>query len=98
MLYISDYEIKSGFELGYGGLSAQLSHVLVGPQMITNYDTYQDEEKGSFDYWDLTIRYQFAEHWEIKGSVLNIFDQDVEWVRGYLMPERNYRIGLTYRF
>ena len=98
MLYISDYEIKSGLDLGYGGLSAQLSHVLVGPQMITNYDTYQDEEKGSFDYWDLTIRYQFAKHWEIKGSVLNIFDQEVEWVRGHLMPERNYRIGLTYRF
>lgn len=98
LLYISDYEIKSGIELGHGGLSAQLSHVLVGPQMITNYDSYLDEKKGSFDYWDLTIRYQFAEHWEIKGSVLNIFDQDVEWVRGYLMPERNYRIGLTYRF
>ena len=96
--YISDYEVKSGLDFNYEGIGAQLSHVLVGPQMITNYDTYAIEEKGSFDYWDLTLRYHFNKNWEIKGSVLNLFDQEVEWVRGHLMPERNYRIGLTYHF
>jgi len=98
--FVSDYEIKSGIDLSYQGITAQLSHVLVGPQMITNYDPYPSvvEEKDSFDYWDLTLRYRFAEHWEVKGSVLNLLDQEVEWVRGYLMPERNYRIGLTYNF
>lgn len=96
--YISDYEIKSGIDVSHNGISGQLSHTLVGPQMITNYDTYMEEEKESFDFWDLTLRYRFAEHWEVKASVLNLFDQDVEWVRGYLMPERNYRIGLTYNF
>ncbi|MGI6655699.1 MAG: TonB-dependent receptor plug domain-containing protein [Desulfobulbus sp.] len=96
--YVSDYEIKSGLDFRHQNFTAQLSHVLVGPQMIDNWDTYTEEEKGSFQYWDLTLRYVFREHWEIKGSVLNLFDQDVEWVRGYLMPERNYRIGLTYHF
>lgn len=98
--YISDYEVKSGLDLSYQGITAQLSQVVVGPQMITNWDPYPSvvEEKDSFDYWDLTLRYRFAEHWEVKGSVLNLFDQEVEWVRGYLMPERNYRIGLTYNF
>ena len=38
--FISDYEIKSGIDLSYQGITAQLSHVLVGPQMITNYDPY----------------------------------------------------------
>lgn len=98
LLYISDYEIKSGLNITYRGLSAQLSHVLVGPQMITNWDTYADEEKDSFDFWDLTLRCRFAENWEVRGSILNLFDQEVEWVRGHLMPERNYRIGLTYNF
>ena len=96
--YVSDYEIKSGLDLGYGKFGAQLSHVFIGPQMITNYDTYQEEEKGSFSFWDLTLRYTFADHWEVKAGVYNLFDQDVEWVRGYPMAERNYRVGLTYRF
>jgi vitamin B12 transporter len=98
--YISDYELKSGLDLNYQGLGTQLSHTLAGPQTIDNWDTYPSsvEEKSSFDYWDLTLRYRFAERWEVKGSVLNLFDQEVEWVRGYLMPERNYRVGLTYRF
>ena len=98
ILYISDYEIKSGLDVSYKGITGQLSHVLVGPQMITNYDTYLEEEKESFDYWDLTLRYRFAERWEVKGSIRNLFDQEVEWVRGYLMPERNYLVGLTYNF
>lgn len=98
LLYISDYEVKSGIDVSYQGISGQLSHVLVGPQMITNYDTYLLEEKASFDYWDVTLRYRFAKHWEVKASVLNLFDEEIEWVRGYIMPERNYRLGLTYNF
>ncbi len=96
--YVSDYEVKSGLTMGYAGFQGQLSHSLIGPQMITNYDTYLTEEKDSFDYWDLTLRYSFAEHWEVKASILNVFDQDYEWVRGYPMTERNYRVGLTYHF
>lgn len=98
LLYISDYEVKSGLNLGYAGVSAQLNHVLVGPQMITNFDTSMTEEKGTFSFWDLTVRYRFAGSWEIKGSILNLFDQEVEWARGYIMPERNYRISLTWNF
>ena len=98
ILYVSDYEIKSGADLSYKGVTAQISHTMVGPQMITNYDTYLEEEKSSFDFWDLTLRYRFDEHWEVKGSILNLFDQEVEWVRGNLMPERNFLVGLTYNF
>jgi vitamin B12 transporter len=98
--YISDYEIKSGLDVRYQGWGAQLSHTLVGPQMIDNWDTWPSstEEKDSFDFWDLSLRYRFAGHWEVKGSICNLFDQEVEWVRGYLMPERNFRLGLTYTF
>lgn len=98
LLYISDYEVKSVLDIGYAGLTAQLNYVLIGPQMITNYDTYAVEEKDNFDFWDLTLRYEFNDNWEVRGSIFNLFDQEVEWVRGYLMPERNFRIGLTYNF
>lgn len=100
LTYISDYELKSGLNLSHGDLGAQLTHVLVGPQQVDNYDRYPytTSELGSFNYWDLTLRCKIAGSWEVKASVLNLFDQEVEWVRGYLMPERNYRIGLTYTF
>ncbi len=98
LLWISDYELKAGLIMDYERFSSQLNYVLVGPQMITNYDTYQDMEKDSFSFWDLTGRYQFAKNWEVRVSILNVFDQNVEWVRGYLMPERNYRLGVSYNF
>lgn len=100
LLYISDYEVKSGLDLSYGDFSSQLNYVLVGPQMITNFDNYPyaDEEKDRFEFWDLTLRYRFLGNWEASASVLNLFDDRVEWVRGYLMPERNYRVGLSYTF
>lgn len=77
-----------------------MNYVLIGPQMITNYDTYpyENEEKGSFSFWDMTGRYQFAKNWEVRVSILNLFYQDVKWVRGFLMPKHNYRLGISYNF
>nr|VFJ69464.1 MAG: vitamin B12 transporter [Candidatus Kentron sp. FW] len=98
LLYISDYEVKTGLIVDRGDWSGQLNHVLVGPQWITNYDTYVDEKKGSFDFWDLTMRYDLSHDLQLQTSVLNLFDDRVEWARGYLMPERNYRIGVSYNF
>jgi len=100
LLNISDYEVKSGLQFGYGGLGGTLSYTLIGPQMIKNYDSYPytEEEKDSFEFWDLTLRYRFSEHWEARASILNMFDDYVEWVRGYAMAERNYRVGVTFTF
>lgn len=100
LYYISDYEIKSGLNFGWNDFNAQLNYVFIGPQMNQNFDAYPypAEKKGSFSFWDLTMSYTIANHWELKAGVYNLFDQDVEWVRGYLMPERNYRVGLTYKF
>ena len=100
LLYISDYEVKNGLNLTYGGFSSQLSCSVLGPQMITDYDNYPylDEKKNNFNFWDLTMRYRFAKRWEVRLSVLNLFNDRVEWVRGYLMPERNYRVGVSCTF
>ncbi len=101
LTYISDYEVKSGLDLSYGCFSAQLSYVLIGPQMIDIWNGWVYEgvkEKESFDFWDLTMRYRFPSHWEVRASVLNLFDEQVEWARGYLMPERNYLVGVSYTF
>jgi vitamin B12 transporter len=47
-------------------------HTLIGPQMITNYDTYLIEKKGAFSNWDLTLCYRFAKQWEVKGGLLGL--------------------------
>ncbi len=100
LLYVSNYEVKSGLNFGYAGFSSQLSYVRVGPQMVENWDVSPTvvEKKLSFEFWDLTMRYRFMDHWEVRGSVLNLFDDRVEWARGYLMAERSYRVGVTYNF
>lgn len=98
MTFVSDYEVKSDISTGYRGFSAQLSYVLVGPQTIYSYITYQNEEKESFDFWDLTMRYRFTKHWQVRASILNLLDQNVEWAEGYPMAERNYRVGVSYTF
>ncbi len=98
LLYISDYEVKSGINMKHMGFGAGLSHVLVGPQMITNYDTYEDEEKGSFSFWDLNLSYAFLKNYEVKLNVLNLFDQSYEWIRGYYMPERSFTGTFSFTF
>lgn len=35
---------------------------------------------------------------ELRSNILNLFDDRVEWVRGFVMPERNYRVGVSYTF
>lgn len=98
--YISHYEYKSGLDLKYNELSAGISHVLIGPQYITNYDVYPYaiERKDSFSFWDLYVSYRFMENLTISCNVYNVFDQQYEWVRGYIMPERSLKLSLTYTF
>ncbi len=100
LLYISDHELKSGLDLTYRKLTTQLSYTLIGPQKVENYDVYPTiyEDKDSFEFWDLTLRYRFLQRWTAKASILNLFDDRVEWARGYIQPERNYRIGISYTF
>ena len=98
LLYISDYEVKSGLSINHRGWGMALSHMLIGPQMITNYDTYVDEKKGSFSFWDLSLKYDFMEHYGVEVNVLNLFDQTYEWVRGYIMPERTFKVAVSYTF
>ncbi len=107
LLYISDYEVKSGIDVSYKGLTAQLSYIVIGPQKITNYDVwpYRVETKDAFEFWDLTVRYRFfdtsykfLEGLEVFAGLFNIFNDRVEWVRGYPMAERSFKVGLSYTF
>ena len=103
LYFISDYEVKSGLNLNHNNFNTQLSYVLVGPQMVPVFEEVamtqvSEREKSSFDFWDLTLSYQFKQHWQVRADVSNLFDEKIEWVEGYMDPARNYRIGVSYTF
>ncbi len=98
--YISDYEVKSGFQINYKKAAVCLSHVWMGPQKINNYDTWPAtvEKKKAFNFFDLTSSYKLLKDCNLEVGVYNLFDDNYEWVRGYPMPERNFKAGLSYTF
>jgi len=99
--YISDYECKSGLRFNNEKFLAELSYVLVGPQKEQNFDFWTSvviEESDSFDFFDFTCRWNVTDKMSLSFDVLNLFDNEVEWARGYLMPERNYKVGVKFTF
>jgi len=34
----------------------------------------------------------------LKGRILNLFDKDYEYIKGYPMPGRNFFIGMRYDY
>ena len=98
---VSDYEIKSGLRFGHEQTTASLSYVLIGPQKVTNWDDWANpktETKGSFSFWDLTMTQGLFGNWKLEASIMNLFNEEYEWARGYPMPERTFTIGLSYTF
>jgi len=99
--YISDYECKSGLRFDNKKFLVEISHVLVGPQKRRNFDVwtaYVVEESDSFDFFDLTIRWSLTEKMSLFLNVFNVLDSEIEWERGYMMPERNYKVGAKFTF
>jgi vitamin B12 transporter len=90
---IPDYDIRSGIHLNHHNFTGQLSYVRVGPQL-----TWYGVEKNSFDFWDLTLGYQFKKHWLVRAGMFNLLNENIEWIDSYMEPARNYRIGVFYTF
>ncbi|MFH0977043.1 MAG: TonB-dependent receptor [Spirochaetota bacterium] len=98
--YVSDKEIKTNLSVGYRKAVVTLFYVYIGKQKHENFDNYPAtvETKSPFRYYDLTFKYDITPVIEVNGGVFNLTNKNYEWVRGYPMPERNYKIGLTGKF
>ena len=99
--YVSDKEIKTNLSLGYKAAVITFYYIYVGKQKIENFDNYPVttiETKHPFRYYDMTFKYNITSVIEVNGGVFNITNKNYEWARGYPMPERNYKIGLTGKF
>ncbi len=102
--YISNYECRSNLRLSYKMVVINLSYIYIGKQNFQNWDNLDAnynptiEEKDSFYFFNLNLRILIGKYLELTGSVDNLTNKDYEWVQGYPMPERNYKLGVVGKF
>ncbi len=97
LYFVSNREAKSNLKLSYDRAAVTLFHVFVGKQNIQNWTTFPAaiEEKDSFSFYNLTLNVEILPFLKLDGGIYNLTDKHYEWVRGFPMAERNYRIGVT---
>ncbi|MBN2039077.1 MAG: TonB-dependent receptor [Spirochaetes bacterium] len=91
--FVADKELKSNVTVGYKAASTTLSHVYIGHELRDD-----GEQNCSFYFFNLTAKYDLSASLTADIGIYNLTDEDYEWVDGYPMPERNYKIGLTGKF
>ncbi|MBN2041870.1 MAG: TonB-dependent receptor [Spirochaetes bacterium] len=97
---VNVYDIKSQLRAAYNVVSVTLAHVYIGESTYKNFDKTGNpiEEKAPFQYFDLTFAYQALEWLSVNGGIFNVLNEQYEFVYGYPMPERNYKIGVEMAF
>lgn len=91
--FIADREVKSNVNISYKKTSAALSHVYIGHEILDD-----GSEKASFYFFNLTAQYEITNYLSAEIGIFNLTNKDYEWVDGYPMAERNYKIGVTGKF
>ena len=91
--FVADREIKSCLTAGYKKLSVTLMHTYIGEEMRDS-----THENPSFYFFTLTSKFQITPSLTAEIAIYNLTNENYEWVYGYPMPERNYKIGLTGKF
>ena len=88
---------------------ARLNVAYQGTQWINDYENWvwpaavEEIEFGGFNVADLTISKKLVEFagygsFTVRGEILNLFDEEYAYVKGFPMPGRSYFIGLSYNY
>ncbi|MFO7971939.1 MAG: TonB-dependent receptor, partial [Desulfobacterales bacterium] len=91
------------------GLSANLNFAYTGEKDIEDYENYvwgepvKVIERGGFTVANFTVSKKILDFDKygtvtLKGRILNLFDKDYDYVKGYPMPGRNFFIGMRYDY
>lgn len=89
------------FDLGLKVQNVQfnLSNYLVGFRYVLNENNYANLEDGYFTS-DISLKYTLIDNQKhklsLQGVVKNVFDAKYAFIRGFVMPGRNYIIKLRY--
>jgi len=88
---------------------ARLNVAYQGNQWIDDYENWvwpaavQEIEFGGFNVADFMISKKLVEFpgygsFTVRGEVMNLFDEEYAYVKGFPMPGRSYFIGLSYNY
>ena len=95
---------KYGFSIDYSPiqkLGLSLNYLHTGERRLQYFDSNTFEtvqvEADAFDLFNLNASYSFNDL-TVSGSINNLFDEDYQTVAGFNSVERNFLIGLKYRF
>jgi len=88
---------------------ARLNVAYQGNQWIDDWESQvwpapvEEIEYGGFNVADLTISKKLVDFpqygsFTVRGEILNLFDEEYAYVKGYPMPARSYFIGLSYYY
>jgi vitamin B12 transporter len=59
-------------------------------------DTYSNEDLKAYSTLDASINYQLNDNWQVQLKANNIFDEDYETAPGYVTPDRQYFLQVSY--
>lgn len=107
LLYLN--EMNASYGLGVRlphELSAKINFAYHGSKLVEDWEGWdymtpepETVKVGGFTVVDLSIAQQlFDSRCTISASVGNLFNKSYSYVEGYPMPERNYRVNVSYRF
>lgn len=108
LLYVSDASLSAGIEVSdFQGMSARLNITHYSSQRVKDHESgiYPSPvvELDAITVADLTGSYRFYQSeqlgaFTVRVEVLNIFDEDYVYVKGYPMPGRRFFLGLRWDY
>ena len=108
LLYTEDIDASWGVDFSdLKGLSAKLNFAYTGEKRVEDWEYWSDPvvivKCGGFTVANFTISkqvYDFDKYGKLtlRGEVLNLFDKNYAYIKGYPMPGRSYFVGMRYNY
>ncbi len=106
--YISDLNLSYGIVVSDGkGFSSKLNFAYTGKQTVDDYEggawPTPEIRKGGFTVANFTIEKEILNFNEygaltLKGEIINLFDKNYSYVKGYPMQGRSFFFGMRYDY
>jgi vitamin B12 transporter len=106
--YTNDWNASYGLSISdMDGFSSRLNFSYTGRQTVDDWETggwpTPEVEMGGFTVADLSLSKRFLDFdqygtFTVKGDIINLFDKEYAYVKGYPMPGRSLFMSLTYNY
>ncbi|MCP4719625.1 MAG: TonB-dependent receptor [Desulfobacteraceae bacterium] len=104
LTYIPESTINYGLTVGQpGNFTANLNFAYYGDENVYDWNTYTDTVKTGGTLVDFSIMHTIARigdygNISVKGEIMNLFDEDVEYVLDYPQAGRTFYLGMRWEY